>query len=338
MRHIIVRKTGGPSCLLLESAPDPEPSEGCVRIAVQTIGINFADILVRQGLYNDVPGYPIVPGYEIAGVVDQVGENVDSDWLGQNVFGLTFFGGYAEKVCLPVEHIFQKPNEISFEVACGLPTTYATAWQLLVVMGALKPQERVLIHNAGGGVGLAAVDLARNIGATIYGTASQRKHEQLQARGLSHPIDYNTQDWEQTFATMTGGRGAHLILDPLGGRSFRKSYRALAPTGRLGMFGISEASHSGFWGRVKLLGTALSMPFFHPVSLMNGNKAVFGVNLARLAADPPMMRSWIDAILDLTKQGKLHPEVDRAFSFEKAHEAHEYIETRRNFGKVVLKI
>ncbi|WP_324964243.1 quinone oxidoreductase family protein [Oligoflexus sp.] len=244
MRHIMVRKTGGAERLLLENIEDPEPGAGNLRISVKAVGINFADILVRQGLYNDVPGYPIVPGYEIAGVVDRVGAGVLSDWMGQEVFGLTFFGGYAEKVCLPLDNVFRKPHDVSFAVACGLPTTYATAYQLLIVMGALKLGERVLIHNAGGGVGLAAIDLARDMGAEIYGTASAKKHEFLRARGLTHPIDYNTCDWEREFSALTQGQGAHLIIDPLGGKSFRKSFRSLAPTGRLGMFGISEASQS----------------------------------------------------------------------------------------------
>ncbi len=338
MRHIIIRKTGGPSRLSLEQVPDPEPSDGCVRIAVRAVGINFADILIRQGLYQDVPGYPVVPGYELAGIIDKVGQGIDASWMGREVFALTMLGGYAEKICLPLDHVFVKPQSLSFEVACGLPTTYATAWQLLVTMGALKRDERVLIHNAGGGVGLAAIDIARHLGAQTFGTASSKKHARLRERGLLHAIDYTRGDWEQEFARITQGQGAHLIIDPLGGRNFKKSYRSLAPTGRLGMFGISEASHTGLIGKIKLILTALSMPFFHPVSLMNHNRAAFGVNLARFAAQPTVIREWMQQILDLVGKGELHPVTDRSFAFEQVAAAHEYMESRQNFGKVVLTL
>ena len=141
--------------------------------------------------------------------------------------------------------MFPKPDSLSFEQAAAVPVNYLTAWALLVVMGGLRKSESVLIHNAGGGVGLAALDIAKHIGATTYGTASPGKHEFLRQRGLDHPIDYRNQDWLPALKQMTNGLGVELIVDPIGGGHWKKSYRGLRTTGRLGMFGVSTASANG---------------------------------------------------------------------------------------------
>jgi NADPH:quinone reductase-like Zn-dependent oxidoreductase len=277
-----------------------------------------------------------VVGYEVSGVVDRVGSGVDPARMGTEVVALTRFGGYSEAVCVPTTQAHEKPATITHEQAAALPVAYVTAWQLLVVMGSLKPGETVLIHNAGGGVGLAAIDVARHLGATIYGTASRSKHAFLTERGVHHLIDYRATDWTAEVDRLTAGKGVSLVIDPFGGTHVKKSYRALRASGRLGMFGISSATTSRLPGPLRLGQVALGMPIFHPVGLMNANRSVFGVNLGHMWHETEMIAGWVETLLDGVAQGWVRPHVDRTFPLGAAGEAHAYIEERRNLGKVVL--
>jgi len=338
MRQIVITGHGDPNRLKVRDAPDPQPGNQALRIRVRASGINFADILARQGLYPDAPKPPCVVGYEVSGHVDAVGAGVQQDWIGKEVFALTRFRGYAEMVVVPESQVFEKPVALSHEQCAAIPVNYLTAWQLLLVMGALRVGETVLIHNAGGGVGLAAIDIARHVGATIYGTASPGKHAFLKARGLHAAIDYVNQDWTQELARLTSGRGVELILDPLGGSHWKQSFKALRHTGRLGMFGVSTATRSRLPGRLRLIPLGLGMPLFHPLSLMNQNRSVFGVNLGHLWHEVDKIRRWMQALLQGVAEGWVRPHVDKTFPLAQASEAHAYIEGRRNIGKVVLTI
>jgi synaptic vesicle membrane protein VAT-1 len=336
MRQIFIEGAGGPEKLVVREAPDPQAAPDTLRIRVRASGINFADILARKGLYPDAPKLPCVVGYEVSGTVDAVGDGVDTAWIGKEVFALTRFGGYADVVIVPQRQVFEKPASLTHEQAAAIPVNYLTAWQLLVTMGALSKHETVLIHNAGGGVGLAAIDIARHIGARIIGTASSGKHAFLKQRGLHEAIDYRTQDWTRELARLTDQRGVELVTDPIGGNHWKKSYAALRSSGRLGMFGISTATDSKLIGPLRLLPTALGMPFFHPIALMNSNRSVFGVNLGHMWHEADKIRVWMEAILQGVANGWVRPHVDSSFSFGQAGDAQRYMEERRNTGKVVL--
>ena len=336
MRQVVITRSGGVGVLKVRERPEPRPRQGEVAIRVRAAGLNFADVLARQGIYPDAPAPPCVVGYEVAGMVEAAGDGVDPGLLGTAVVALTRFGGQSEVVAVPVDQIFAKPAALSFEEAAALPVNYLTAYALLVVMGSLRQGEGILIHNAGGGVGLAALDIARHIGAVTYGTASVHKHAFLRERGLDHAIDYRTQDWLPVLRRLTNGGGVELVIDPLGGAHWRKSYRALSATGRLGMFGISTASATGLRGKLRLAGVVARMPWFHPIALLNSNKGVFGLNLAHLWHEKPRVRSWMEAIMDGVREGWVRPHVDRVFPFEHAAAAHAYLEARQNIGKVVL--
>jgi NADPH:quinone reductase-like Zn-dependent oxidoreductase len=336
MRQVVTTRNGGVEVLEVQNAPDPKPARGEVVIAVRAAGLNFADILARQGLYPDGPKKPCVMGYEVGGVVEEVGEGVDRNLLGKPVFAMTRFRGQVEKVAVAANQVFEKPEALSFEQTAAIPVNYLTAYALLVVMGGLRKSESVLIHNAGGGVGLAALDIAKNIGATTYGTASPGKHEFLRQRGLDHPIDYRNQDWLPVLKELTNGRGVELVTDPIGGAHWKKSYAALRTTGRLGMFGVSAASANGLKGKLKLIKAALQMPRFHPLGLLNKNRGVFGLNLGHMWHEPDKIAEWLQAIMAGVSEGWIRPHVDKAFPFEQAGEAHSYMESRKNTGKVVL--
>lgn len=337
MRQIVTSRTGSAEVMKIMESPDPKPKHGEVLIRVNAAGLNFADIMARQGLYPDAPKLPAVMGYEVSGVVEAIGEDVDSSFIGKEVLAMTRFGGQSEMICAPIVQVFEKPGPMPFEEAAAIPVTYLTAYALLMVMGSLKAGETVLIHNAGGGVGLAAIDIAKHAGAHIIGTASAGKHEFLKDRGLDYVIDYRTKDWLTELLDYTHGKGVELIIDPIGGSNFKKSYKALRSTGRLGMFGISITSgNAGLAGQWNMLKMAVSLPFYHPVPLMNNNKGVFGINLGHLWHEGDKVGAWADEILKGYDEGWIHPRVDKVFSFEEIGDAHRYIEERRNIGKVIL--
>ncbi|PYS68074.1 MAG: alcohol dehydrogenase, partial [Acidobacteria bacterium] len=291
----------------VEERPDPRPATGQVLVRVRAAGLNFADILARQGLYPDGPPKPCVMGYEVSGIVEAVGDDVDRNLIDKAVIAMTRFGGQAELVAVPATQVFAKPDELTFEQAAAIPVNYLTAWALLVAMGGLKKDEAVLIHNAGGGVGLAALDIAKHIGAKTFGTASTGKHEFLRARGLDHAIDYRTQDWLPVLKDLTNGRGVELVIDPLGGPSWKKSYQALRTTGRMGVFGMSVASASGIKGKIRALKAILSMPRFNPIGLMNRNKGVFGLNLGHMWGEGEKVAAWTSEIMRGVAAGWIRP-------------------------------
>lgn len=336
MRQIVTTRNGDIGVLKVQEKPDLVPGNGEVIIRVKAAGLNFADILARQGLYPDAPKKPCVMGYEVAGVVEAIGEGVDQSLSGKAVVALTRFQGQADQVAIESTQMFEKPDSLSFEQAAAIPVNYLTAYALLAVMGSLQPGEAVLIHNAGGGVGLAALDIAKRLSAITYGTASPSKHEFLRARGLDYPIDYRNQDWLPALLKMTGGRGVELVIDPIGGAHWKKSYQALRSTGRLGMFGVSTASATGMKGKWGLLKVAWQTPWFHPFGIINKNKGVFGLNLGHMWHEREKVADWMRTLIDGVNEGWVRPHVDKSFSFDQAGEAHAYIEARKNIGKVVL--
>ena len=190
MRAVVITRHGEPEVLRVEQRPDPPVGPGEVRVAVRAAGINFADLMARAGVYPDAPSPPCVVGYEVAGEVESVGEGVESHAVGDRVIAGTRFGGYAELVSVPVGQVMPLPEALSFEQGAAFPVNYATAYAALVIMGGLKADERLLIHAAAGGVGIAATQVAKGIGAEIFGTASASKHEAISAQGVDHAIDY----------------------------------------------------------------------------------------------------------------------------------------------------
>src|SRR5579864_1461175 len=262
MRQIWITRAGPPEVLQVKEAADPAPNAGEVRIRVEASGVNFADIMGRMGVYPDLPPTPVVPGYEVSGRIDAVASGVDESWIGQDVIAMTRFGGYADVVCAPIKQIFPRPAGLSALEGAAIPVNYFTAWQLAVVMGGLKANETVLIHSAGGGVGIAATQIAKHIGARVIGTASAAKHAELRALGADHLIDYRTEDFETRTRDITNGRGVELILDAVGGESWKKGYRVLAPTGRLGLFGMSAAVSGKERNLLGMLATVARIPWF----------------------------------------------------------------------------
>ncbi|HEX2707081.1 MAG TPA: medium chain dehydrogenase/reductase family protein [Solirubrobacterales bacterium] len=341
MRAVVLTGTGGPEVLAVQERPDPVAGPGQVRIAVRAAGINFADTMARVGLYPDAPKTPCVLGYEVAGEIESVGEDVSDFRLGDRVIAGTRFGGQAELVVVAADQLLPLPDRLSFEQGAAFPVNYGTAYAALILMGGLRQGDRVLIHAAAGGVGIAATQLARNVGAEIFGTASPSKHEAIRAQGVAHAIDYRGKDFEAEVTRITGGEGVDLIIDALGPASFRKDYRLLRPGGRMVMFGLSEASRSGARSVPAALRSLVAMPlatmpWWKSLALMNENKGVFGLNmLGWWDREGNLDRVTSPLMVDL-EAGRLDPVVAEAFPFDRAGDAHEFIAQRRNVGKVVL--
>lgn len=335
MRRVVVRKTGDLSVLKYEEQDTPQPKEGELRIRVQASGVNFADLSARMGQYPDAPPLPMGLGYEVSGVVEAIGEGVSEEWLNEPVLSLTHFSGYASHVVVPVGWAAKRPEGMSPAVGASIPVTGLTSWMMLEVMGRVRKGDRVLVHSAGGGVGLMALDLLKWRGATAIGTASPGKHAFLLERGYDQVIDYRSLDFEEV---LKEEEGLDLILDPIGGESWAKGMRLLRAGGRLVVFGFS-AQTAGTRGRwFQTLKAASQIPWlkFNPVNLMHSNIGVLGVNMARLWDEGDRVSGWLDSVLQRWEEGDLRPVVHAEVPFDQVAEAHRILHDRENLGKVVL--
>jgi NADPH:quinone reductase-like Zn-dependent oxidoreductase len=338
MRQMVITRYGAPDVLQPHDAPDPAPGDGEVRIAVAAAGVNFADVLARVGLYPDAPKPPVTVGYEVSGVVDAVGPGVTTHNVGDRIVALTRFGGYADRVLVRAEFAFAIPDSLDHISAAAIPVNYLTALIALYRMANLAAGDTVLVHGAGGGVGIAATQLAKLRGATIIGTASVAKHAAIRQQGVDHAIDYRGGGVVAEVRRITGGRGVDVVLDPIGGRSFRDSYRLLAPLGRLIVYGVSSVSpgeRRSWWQAAK---TMMQMPRFAPLSLMNGNRGVFGLNLGHLWSERRQLAETMTLLLAEVAAGHLRPVVAQTFPLERAADAHRFMHARSNIGKVVLTV
>ena len=342
MRAVVLTQVGPPEVMRVQERPDPPVGPGEVRIAAKAAGINFADTMARIGMYPDAPKLPCVLGYEVAGEVESVGNGTEGLTAGDRVLAATRFNGQAELVTVPASQVIPLPEGISYEEGAAFPVNYGTAYAALVIMGGLKARERVLIHAAAGGVGIAATQIAKGIGAEIFGTASASKHDAVREQGVDHPIDYRTADFEDEVRALTGGEGVDVIMDALGPTSFRKDYRLLRQGGRLIMYGASELQTGS--GKRDLIGAVRSlarmpvatMPWWKSMSLINENKGVFGLNMLSWWDREGDVDRLTEPLLESFRNGDLRPIVAEAFPFDRAPDAHRFIEERRNVGKVVL--
>jgi len=338
MRQILISRYGAPEVMVPQDAPSPAPAAGEVRIAVRAAGVNFADVLARVGLYPDAPKPPLVVGYEVAGTVDAIGAHVTRFAVGDRVLALTRFGGYASEAVVQQAYVFPFHGDLSDAEAAALPVNYLTALLALYKMANVAAGETVLIHGAGGGVGIAAIQLARLRRATIIGTASASKHHALRSLGVDHLIDYRTTNVEQEVRRICGDRGVDVVLDSLGGRSFATSYRMLAPLGRLVMFGVSSISRGERRNWLHAARAMLQMPRFKPLSLINHNRAVFGLNLAHLWDERGQLAAAMQFLLEEVGTKRLMPVIARTFPLERAGDAHRFMQGRGNIGKIVLTV
>lgn len=336
MQQVVITRHGGPEVLHVRETAEPQLKSGDVLIDVKYSGINFADLLMRMGLYPSAPKPPFTPGYEVSGVIAKVGSTENDELLGKSVAALTKFGGYSSKVVVKKDRLIALSDGIDMALAAAMPVVYLTSYVMLSLQAHLQKDEWVLIHNIGGGVGLAAVELSRMIGANIIGTASVGKHDRLREKGIHHLIDYNTEDFVARVKEITEGKGVDVIIDPIGGENLKKSYKALGSFGRLVAFGFSKAASGPRRKVLHLLKEYIKTPKFSPIKLMGHNKGVFGCHLGMVMDRQELLQECMQKLMSYFQSGDINPHVDRVFPLNRVTDAHQYIMDRRNFGKVLL--
>ncbi len=326
MKAVVIRERGGPEVLEIREVPDPQPGPGEVLVAIHATSLNRADLIQRRGFYPAPPDAPRdIPGLECAGEVTALGPNVFDLSVGDRVFGILGGGGYAEKVATPARMVARIPSCLSWEEAAAVPEVFITAHDALVTQAGLVMGERVLIHAVGGGVGTAAVQIAKALGATTIGTAGGGdKLERAKALGLDVAIDRTTQEFAAVIADTYGGAGVHVILDTVGPSYWEANLNCLARCGRMVLIG--------------LLGMA--QPALRADLMLNKRLKIMGSVLRsrpleeKIAATQAFARS----IVPLLDCRALKPVIDRVFAFDDVRAAHEYMEQNQNFGKIVLKV
>jgi len=340
---MVVRRYGPPEVLESQQVPDLQPKPGEVLIRVKAIGVNFADLLQRMGVYPAVPKPPFVPGMEIAGVVERTAEGGRTSEApplrpGEAVVAISGLNAYAEWITVPAQQAYRLPPGMPFEEAAAMPVNYLTAYHSIVTMGNLQRGDRILIHGAGGGVGIAAVQLARARGLVIFGTAGPAKQEYLRKMGVDHAIDHEKTDFVEAVHKFAPD-GIEMVMDPIGGRSFSRSHECLGPTGRLVIYGFSAAVGSdGKRNWLKALSALAQTRRFHPLKLMSENIAVIGISLGHLQSRGALLQREIEELFQLYSAGKIKPVIGKAFPLAQAAAAHLYIHERKNIGKVILTV
>jgi len=322
MRAMVATQWGEPSDLQLTELPDPQPGPRQVAIDVRASACNFFDILMVQGKYQVRPPLPFSPGGEVAGVVRAVGPGVDRIAPGDRVFAMLGWGGFASMALAPVDSVFKMPDSMSFEHGAAFGVVYQTSYFGLVYRAQLRAGETLLVHAAAGGVGLAAVQIGRALGARVLATAgSSAKLEIARQHGAEEAYDYTTPDWVERVKAATGGRGADVIYDPVGGDIFDLSTKCIAFGGRLLVIGFAS-------GRI---------PSIQVNRILLKNIAVVGLHWgAYRQHDPARIPQAMDALFDLYTQGKLRPVVSSTWPLADAARALEEIASRRSVGKVLL--
>jgi NADPH:quinone reductase-like Zn-dependent oxidoreductase len=324
---------------VVRDRPEPPLGPGRVRIRVRAAGVNFADLMARQGLYPDAPDLPAILGYEVSGDVEDVGEGVERVKPGDRVMAACRFGGYAEIVSARERDVLALPEGWSYEEGAAMMVVYGTAYAGLVPFGNLRAGERVLIQAAAGGVGIAATQIARLLGAEIYGTASPAKHEAIRGFGVDHPIDYRAKDFAREARRISGEEQPFdLILDGIGGKSWKEGYGLLRPGGRLVMTGASSFVTGEKRNLPKAAANLARTPRFNPIKLASESKAVIGLNLLRLWDSRGSLAEYSEPLEQWIDQGLLRPVVAEAFPLDRVADAHRYMGERKNVGKVVLTV
>jgi NADPH2:quinone reductase len=322
MKAVVCRVLEGPDALVIEEKPSPKPGPGQVLVRVRAASVNFPDYLMTQGLYQLKPDLPFTPGMEAAGDILALGEGVAGWAVGDRLVATMRFGAFAEEVLASADNLMAIPPGFDYATGCAFPAAYSTAWVALRRRDYLKPGEVLLVHGAAGGVGLAAVELGRHFGARVIATVGDdAKAEMVRRYGADLVINYRN-GFREKVLEATGGKGADVIYDPVGGDVFDESTRCIAWGGRILIIGFAG-------GRIADLKTN--------IALIKGFSVV-GVRAGEFARrDPEAGRENVAALLRLCAEGRINPHVSHRLPMEKAAEAMKVLAERRVIGKCVLE-
>lgn len=323
MRAIVVDRWMEPAELTVAESPEPVVGPGQLGVEVRAAGCNFFDILLVQGRYQVKPPFPFVPGGEVAGVVREVGAGVSGFAPGDRVLAAVPIGGYAERIALPAAFAHRMPEGMSFAEGAALPIVYPTSYAGLVLRAGLRSGETLLVHAAAGGVGLAAVQIGKALGARVLATAggAGKVRVALEA-GADEGIDYASEDFVERVKELTGGRGADVIYDSVGGDVFDRSLKCIAWNGRLLVIGFAGGT----------------IPSVAANRILLKNIAVVGLHWgAYLKHEPARIPETYTALFQLYEEKKIRPVIYRAYPLEEASAALAALGSRQTYGKVVLE-
>ena len=339
--RIVIHRAGSYQELKLERHELPPPGPDEVTISVAATGVNYADVIVRMGLYasaKEYVGWPITPGFEVAGTVTAVGSQVQHYKLGDRVFAVTRFGGYTSRLHVPERQVFRMPEGLDFVAAASLPAIYFTSFVALRVLTNPRAGDHVLVHSASGGVGSSLVQLAKELGCVVTGVVgSSHKVELARAMGADHVIDKSKEDlWRK--AESIAPRGFDLVLDANGVSTLKQSYNHLRPLGRLVVYGFS-AMMPKVGGRpnyLKLAADYVRTPSFNPLEMVNASRSVLAFNLSYLFERTDILEGGMEQLLESLQAGTFKPPPAKTYPLADAAQAHRDIESGKTTGKLVL--
>lgn len=323
MRAAVLTEPIGPDGLQIQEVPEPAPGPGQVSVQVRSCGLNFADVLLTLGKYQERPPLPFVPGMEVSGDVLALGEGVAHLRPGQRVAALTAIGGLAEQVVVPADRVVPLPDTMPYEVAAGFLIAYGTAHVALDRRARLLPGETVLVHGAAGGVGLAAVEVAKAMGAQVIATASTPEKRTLaREHGADHTLPYREEDFRQRMNEITQGRGVDVVFDPVGGPVFEPSLRCLAWEGRLLVIGFASGS----------------IPAVPAGLVLVKNISILGLYWGSYVEQAPqVLADSLEHLFRWYSEGRLRPHVSAIYPLEKAREALQALQRRQAMGRIVVR-
>ena len=342
MKKIVISSAGGYEKLQSVEFPDPEPLDHQVLIDVHFAGINYADVLVRLGVYESAKayvGWPITPGFEVSGIISKIGKNVCDFAVGDQVIGFTLFNGYSSKICLDTTQLIRLPKNFSMEQGAAFPAVFMTAYHALFQIFHLPPEALILVHSAAGGVGSALLNLARLQGFRSVGVVGlSDKVDYALEMGAFKVYDKSTSGFSYAMIQQDFPEGFDAVFDANGYTTLQFSYDALRPTGKL----VSYGSHSLLektGGRINYLKAAwglLKTPRFNPLNMITDNKSISGFNLSFLFEHELLRKDGLQGLTKLINDGSLLPPRVTVFPIEEVGEAHQFIESGRSTGKLVL--
>lgn len=339
MRAFVIAKFGPPSVLKLREVPERVLQNREVRVSTRCIGLNFAEVFARLGIYPSIPDPPFVPGIEFSGIVKEVGAGVRAFKPGDRVMGFSKQGAYAESVCVPEDHLVKVPKRMSLQEAAAFPVAFLSAYHGLVTLAHAKRGEKLLLHAAAGGVGLASIQIARHLGLEIFATAGSAEKLQVAERaGAHHVINYSSGDFSVLVKRQTGGEGVDIVMDSVGGSVFRKSWKLLAPMGRYVIYGFASVTGKGGLNRLRMMKEAVQVPLIFPPSIVSRNVSLMGFNLYFLTHKVQYLRAATRQLLGWYEKKIIAPHVGSTFPFADIPRAHEFLQSRKSIGKVIVEV
>ena len=336
MKAVLLTRHGGPDVLRIADVPTPEPKRGEVRVRIGFIGINFAEVLSRRGVYGWAPRLPYILGMEASGIVDRVGDGVSGLSIGDNVVVGTQYGTHAELICVPADRVLPAPPWLPARESAAFPVNYLTAWIGLMEMARLRPSDTLLVTSAAGGVGTAAVQIAAKFGARVIAAAGRGKQNAVRDLGADVAFDYDDPRWERQLADATGGRGVDVVLEMAGGKRYRAAVRGLAPMGRIVMAGASGAfpRSRNPLARIAML---RNLPWPSISDMVRRSYGIMCFHVGWLLDSGTIAPQW-NALLRFAEEHRIRPVISDEFPFADIAAAHRTLEEKRNVGKVIVRV